>query len=772
MTGLLRSQVGDIGEILGTLDELNTILLSKIDVPDTEIVNRAQIADLTQDLKPRFGIDRIQTQEAFDIQNEVGPNGELVSGVVNDKLGQIRFYGSGIANVNNTGGVYVRFTDTDDVVEITFYGTGLNALLAFNDGSRDIRATTDGGAEGANLWIIGSTVLNARNYSNNHVLPIVSGLPLEIHTIKIRNATANQIGFNGFEILNEEATGLIQLPIGSQLHKGKKLTHDSAETTLFNSDFESGTLGTRGGHVCIYQKADGSIAKSVNPTESSQLNLSAADHSNEEIIGHHIPREFGAGRSDDFSTLENVASDRAFTLDDGTTTLMGEDVRIGSTDGVFATGVLDKFLTFTFIGTGLDVEMDNTSGVGVDYDISVDGAATGTISKIAFALRAAQKVVSGLPYGTHTVKFNNPNPGLNGPNIFNFKIYGPKKPDIPEGAKTIADYFIMADFVAGTVGDENTIATGVLRKHATREFTYTGAGHAVASFFGSLQSIGGFQISSATSGDTIQYTFLGTGIEIRGRANVGHSGLTTLDIDGESDFVTGIFGAVTTSAYGGYGFTASTGNIDGNNSDTNGSGVSISGLPLGLHTVTLTKGSNFAFPVEAFDIITPIHSPKLNGPVVIQNTLRIGSQGICDLRRLNADQTMEQPAMSKVRIVAGAVNNTSSTVWKTIPNMSTSFNVEKAGLYELAGSAPLSDGVGVGNPQFTIFLNGKQVGNISWADASISGQPLTTVSTAEVYLHPGQYLLDGRLKVNSVGRADVQASLGEAATLSAKMVRE
>ena len=59
----------------------------------SSISNRASITDMTKDLKARMGVDRIPTQQIYQIQNEFGPNGETVYGVVNDTLNLIRFVG-------------------------------------------------------------------------------------------------------------------------------------------------------------------------------------------------------------------------------------------------------------------------------------------------------------------------------------------------------------------------------------------------------------------------------------------------------------------------------------------------------------------------------------------------------------------------------------------------------------------------------------------------------------------------------------------------------
>ena len=60
----------------------------------SSIVGRASMPDLSQNLKPAMGIERIMTQQIYQLQNEFGPNGEPVWATPNDQFGQIRCVGS------------------------------------------------------------------------------------------------------------------------------------------------------------------------------------------------------------------------------------------------------------------------------------------------------------------------------------------------------------------------------------------------------------------------------------------------------------------------------------------------------------------------------------------------------------------------------------------------------------------------------------------------------------------------------------------------------
>ena len=217
-------------------------------------------------------------------------------------------------------------------------------------------------------------------------------------------------------------------------------------------------------------KSDGTIAKAVQPTAASQLNLGSADHeaANEEVIRVHNWREFGNNRSDDFSTLEAANSDRAFTLSDGTTTLVGDNVRTfndillrHNDDGNFD-------IVFTFVGTGLDVSYEDSATTGGhDFQVDIDGINTGAMNATGTTVVRNESIVSGLPYGTHTAKFRRVTAAIVR-GFKDFTIYGPKKPALPDGAIEIANYNIMADFVANTTPGDGTISTGTIRKDFSR----------------------------------------------------------------------------------------------------------------------------------------------------------------------------------------------------------------------------------------------------------------------------------------------------------------
>ena len=113
---LVKNITQDIGNEVSSLDSL---AVSYIAVPFTTISNRAQIPDLANDLACNMGSNRICTQQVYQLQNEFGPNGEPVWGVVNDTYGQIRGVGD-IQQYVTTSGSGIGANTAGSYFEVTF----------------------------------------------------------------------------------------------------------------------------------------------------------------------------------------------------------------------------------------------------------------------------------------------------------------------------------------------------------------------------------------------------------------------------------------------------------------------------------------------------------------------------------------------------------------------------------------------------------------------------------------------------------------------------
>lgn len=656
-----ESQLGALGQMADASTGA-VVELTKVAAPYTTIVNRAQMVDLSKDLMPRMGIDRVCIQDIYRIDGESGSNGELVWGAVNDSMGAVRFAGSSWRSLVDGQGVSIGSSSTSDFIEITFYGNGLNILYAYSDGTeRGFNAAVDG-AGSTLISSITSAIIGSRQYSTNLVKNVTSGLALGLHTVKLTRSSSSTCYFAGYEALNTAST--IQLTPGSIYSKGRKLAQATLGSTSYNSGFESGTLGARGGRVSVYKKSDGTTAKAVNPV-GSQLNLTAADHTNEEVIRSYYWREFGAGRSDDFSLLVAAASavDRAFTLDDGTTTLVGNQVNNSPvSEGLSANQASGAFITLTFVGSGLDIVISSDGNTRQFDAVSIDGAASvGAISYAASTAFKIAKVVSGLPYGTHTIKFSQTSANFS-PSINKFIVYGPKKPILPTGAVEIADYNIMADYSAASSSTLGFISSGVLRKMNARENTYSGT---FTAFTLDTTYNSGWKTGSSTTTSYGELTFVGTGIEYHGFLQNAEVLNYSMTVDGSAlNAGTNTGSTVTSQINGSTGVSVSaagvvTGTVSGNGSLF----VRISGLTFGKHTVRITcnAGTGTEF-FDCFDIITPIHVHKNNESFAIENTLSIGSQGINDSRKFGNQVVATVNSAKAVGMTANPTTASSSYI--------------------------------------------------------------------------------------------------------------
>lgn len=682
----------------------------------SDIAGRGSVL-LTSDLKPRLGIERILMQKIEPVAGEVGSSGQKVHKPINDKFNQIRVVGDNFYTEYGAVGYSIGSgTSTTGYVEVVFVGTGLNMLSPYIDGSnRSVAVSVDGGAE-TTINRTGSVIISNRLYNPSIITPLVSGLSYGLHTVKIRPNAGADTSFSGFEILNEGSS--IRTSDGTAIIKGSKRTLSSLDTQAYNTGFDSGTLGTRGGRVIVYMKKDGTIGKSVQPVAAASLTLSSTDHAaaNEEVIRSYYWREFGVSRSDDFSTLiPSTPSNRAFTLEDGTTTLVGSSVYCISATTVDAVAPQSNgaFLTFTFVGTGLDLKITHvgSNGGGDTFTASIDGGSPITLSSTGSeaGVERIQKIVSGLPYGIHTVRVTRTTaPSTYDYAISQFIVYGPKKPTLPEGAIELADYNIMANYSVAAAG-LTTKSAGVLSKAGARESLYSGTW----SFGGSPDAANfanGWNINTNTATSYTEYTFLGTGIELRTILQAGQTYNWSITVDGfalnagtnvgsSSQMVAGTTTGLTLSAAG-----ALTGT--GGGSTQLGAIIAITGLSYGKHTIRVTHVSgNGNIYVDSWDLITGVHSYAINGPLTLQNALNIGSCALSDNRDFG-DQIAVLSPVSRMHPLSQHTTTSSTEV--PIPLL-TPFYLSEDSLVSISFQAAASNSLGGQNCNFKMRVDGDQI---------------------------------------------------------------
>lgn len=751
LTGIQSTLTAGVQDFV---DETELIL-----VPNTSIIGRALIPNIAKDLKPSLGIERISTEQLYVIPNEIGASGEIVYGVVNDTKGLIRCTGIWyLANQADaayplSGSRIQTWQNSTSSIEIVFYGTGLNMLVSslINNASYSL----DGGSNVA----ISSRTQNAavnRGYTSNSVQPIVHNLTLGIHTVKI-SITAGGSGYiwcSGFEIVNSNASGLININPGTAYYQGSLYSKAIADSVNYNastytftcssanatvdaiytnngqtftvlSTIASGTVlyckgtgapsasgtltktsGTGdstitfsaytpslrfGGRVLQYLKTDGTIGQAISTIPSSASYLNSASHTNEEMVRTYHWQEFGCGRNsdtgysapvqanDDFSTLTATNRDAQFTLDDGGTSLVSTSVsrQIINVKAVVSP-VLSTTLGFTFTGCGVDVEFECSSFTGT-LQYSIDQASFATITNLP-TIGGVSRIASGLPYGTHTLRLNMSSSG-GSIGILSYRVYQPIKPTVPTGEIVIADYNLLATYVACAVSGGFdalwAMSRGVIAKESSREldfqtpWLFSKNPAEQRSYWGTFAFPGQFQ--------SFYYTFFGTGFDLRFPFynDVGGMGTGATNIQGylrnrstggsELTLTTSNF-SFTSSTYGVTGkFNASTGVLDQSHVSVLAGGLSISGLPLGLYTLRfyINTGAGF-FRVGGVDVITPIHSYKSNLYSDSQNTLSIGSNSLLDSRKTNI--TKDALPATKARAQAsGVTSNITCSATTAIP---------------------------------------------------------------------------------------------------------
>jgi hypothetical protein len=620
------------------------------------ITNRAKIIDPTQDLKVSNPMDRIEVQSLMFLQNEYGTNGEAIWAPTNDDRGLIRFGGFWSSVADNYG--QRAFGNTlGNFIEITFYGSGLN-LLTFPGDPIAFNWSVDGGSTTA-ISLGLSTILGARNYSSNQIVPIVSGLTVGMHTVRLVTTNANNWSVFGCEILNP--TTSLSVNPGTAYVGGQKIVSASVQTQSYNSGFDSGTLGTVGGHVVVYAKADGTIGKAVTPTNASAAYGTSADHTNEEMHRSFASLEFGAARTDDF-TLSASTSNYAFTLDDGVTSLNGSSINPQANfQNIQSIGFgASSFVTFTFVGTGCDVFLVTSASSTGALALTVDNVSQGTVTLSTAIGQRLYKIASGLPFGTHTVKL-----AVNTATNFTlsrFNIYQPKKPSVPTGAIELTDFNIPANYV-GTTNTAGLLGSqGIIQRMLAREHIYSGT-WAFTSLNPDIVP-GGFDFRPSTNGAYAEYTFVGTGFAVSDRGNTTSN--WTLTLDGSSNFSGNTVSKTATGT-----FTASTGTYTG---AINTGYVAITGLTFGKHTVRITfnDAASVIYFWGGFQIITPIYSARSNTGYDQQNTLTLGSlSSMSDNRKTSAvkESYLQKKNVSQAfGILSGPT--TTSTSYVPMPDLS------------------------------------------------------------------------------------------------------
>lgn len=610
------------------LGEPNVVALN------SSITNRAKIEANCKVVGP---VERIVVNSLKEVPNESGPNGEIV--YTSDKEdSRFRIFGE-VSTVFNANGTHIKMNSMGDVIEITFFGTGINILTYLDTNDRSYDIYLDGVLKSP-VTITGSDVLSTRNTKLNVVKSMVKGETRDWHTIKLVKNTVFSSLFYGFEILNESPE--LSVLSGSVYKNGYEYILENGLTLPLKP---IGYTGTNGARVLTYIDPSDGIVKQAFNEVGTPAYLGATDHSNEAIVRKINFREFGRNRSDDFSTLSSTASDRAFALDDDSTTLVGKNVQYGFTNQSLTVNANSDFWILTFKGTGLDLVVEN-DGYGRACSAFIDGNNVGTLDPSYLNGTGKLTVCSGLSCGTHEVKIAR-NGGSTSWGVLDFIIYQPKKPTLPKEAVILSDYNILGDFVANTTALPTNISSGVLRKANTREFAFVdGTGGTTDWSFGygnqdDSNGLTGVRNQTDRLNSYVEYTFLGYGFDYRVNGYGNNSTDISVEINGQAA-TSANFPTASFSAYGGgtFSFNPSTGSL--NSAISSGTpGLVVSGLPFGLYTVRLTnKVDGEWFRIASIDIIAPSYTMNTS----------IGNSSLRDMR--------EQIENKSAKVVFNGATNT------------------------------------------------------------------------------------------------------------------
>ena len=347
-----------------------------------------------------------------------------------------------------------------------------------------------------------------------------------------------------------------------------------------------------------YESISDSEVQIGTNTNVLNFNGKTIDHSLSEVAKTYNWREFGNGAANggtgatfaDASMLSpGNADDIAYVMDDGLTSLTGDDALAidisGTSEVQLAGGQAPCALYYTFIGTG----------------VSMEGRAWNGSTVINYT------IAQNLPYGTHILKIDrdtssNMKITLDGVVVDNtneghfhdqkeITFHQPKKPPVPEDACILADYMLMADFVgipASTAPADALISKGTRYVSPSRDMFYNTPNNSFT--FAAVSPGGDYPVGSyiyTGSGTTsvASLPFFGVNVDI-----TKYSSRTILLVDSE---------------------TSETGVTNPSSVDSgswNNHAYKTTNLTLGLHTVHHKPNGSNHWNHGGVWVATPIHT--------------------------------------------------------------------------------------------------------------------------------------------------------------------
>lgn len=488
-----------------------TTILNKINIMNLSVASQGVLsiwldgADTTTNLDPSqsavLGTKSYNSNAISNINIGVVSQGIHTIKLVKDSTTDNYFYGIEIVNEANSSGHELNITASTQNIkgkEVSFSAyTGANALPVKGTVANSGQAITGtkGGFVGYYADENGYYVSKVQEPTAVSQAGTINDNGAASDSITVIDSTKFYANSQGNIIRVKDATDtdrmlLVPTAAADGTHITVANDYDGvADTTLFagNKQFrDDGTTGVTfaNAEACtveLYAK----IGANADHTYEELYTVKAWDKAKNKIVDRSRTvhyGDFGNQRSDDFTSITGTTGDFAFTMDDGCTTLVGEDCQINTGANIGSmgqTGNSDWF-SLTFFGTGLDIEKCDSAAGGADnYEFYVDGIrvfgyTAGTASTIIL------KICSDLPLGFHTFKFNRVAAATFNTGVYNFLIYKPKKPALTDNYEYSFFNYVLADYVKTNLPTLNlsayngAIDQGVIRKANNREWVYSG----------------------------------------------------------------------------------------------------------------------------------------------------------------------------------------------------------------------------------------------------------------------------------------------------------
>jgi hypothetical protein len=212
----------------------------------------------------------------------------------------------------------------------------------------------------------------------------------------------------------------------------------------------------------------------------------------------------------------------------------------------------------------------------------------------------------------------------------------------------------------------------------------------------------GYNISTSTNGDFMEYSFLGTGVEIA--MNMGTNYTLTVQIDGVA-----YTGAATISPTANGTWTPGTSTWTANAG--NGTVLQITGLSYGMHKIRVTRSSGTgAHTLEYMNVVTPVFAYKNLTPENRTYMLPLGETGISDLRKRSPIRSEDFKNVYSYTVDSLTSNpTTTSAVYVPIPQQQTNLVIRANKKVRVIWGGSLQNNTAGAAVQYALYIDGMPI---------------------------------------------------------------